>query len=296
MVLACVNPWPAATQEPPEAPPALIAASIAVPAAGDHRLAGWTVVAGSYAVMAGYSYYSWYQEDKQRDFYVSDDGWFGKNTYAGGADKLGHCFSSYVITRAGYDVLSWAGLPRNEALTASLALDALFFAAIEIKDGKTENLGFSWGDVAANLCGNLLAAAFVLHPPLDRSLDFRLEYYPSREYLDAVSRTGTIDAVEDYTGMTFGLWYHLSELPGLKERPALAWLRFVDVGLTYGARNYRPEPDGDRPPERELSAALTLNVAAIVRALAADRAPRVAGASDWVFEYFTIPKTTLEVR
>jgi len=77
---------------------------VAIPANKDHLWTGWTLVAGSYAVMGVYSYYSWYQEGEQRDFYVADDGWFGKNTYAGGEDKVGHCFSSYVITRTGYDV------------------------------------------------------------------------------------------------------------------------------------------------------------------------------------------------
>lgn len=268
---------------------------VAIPAATDRFWTGWTLMAGSYAVMGAYTYYSWYQAEDPVAFSVTNDGWFGKDTYAGGADKLGHFFANYVITRTGYEVLTWSGLSRDKALASSLALDALFFTAIEIKDGLTENLGFSWGDIAANLCGNLLAAAFVFNPALDRSLDFRLEYSPSREYLDAIEESGTVNAVEDYTGMTYGLWYHLGEVPGLKKVPALSWLRFVDIGVTYGTRYYRPHPSDDRPPRQELAAGLTLNVAAIVRALADAHAPRVAGASDWIFEYFTVPGTVLEV-
>ena len=296
IVLVCGHSWPAWPQDQSTAARDPLSGTGVAMAKDDHLLAASALVGGSYVLMGAYTYYSWYQEEEPVDFFVANDGWFGQDTYAGGADKLGHCFANYVITRAGYDVLSWAGLSRNTALTTSLALDALFFTAIEIKDGKTENLGFSWGDIAANLCGNLLATAFVLHPPLDRHLDFRLEYYPSREYTDAVAETGTINAAEDYTGMTYGLWYHLGELPGLKERPLIAWLRFVDVGLTYGTRYYRPEPYDDRPPERVLSVALTIDVAAIVRALAGGRAPAVVGVSDWLFEYFTIPGTTLELR
>lgn len=294
--MICSYPWPAFPQEEPTAPPDPAVRPLIFTSAEERRTAGWALVVGSYAVMGAYSYYSWYQQEQQRDFYVADDGWFEKESYAGGADKAGHCFANYVISRAGYDILTWAGLPRNPALTAAIGLDTLFFTAIEIKDGKTENLGFSWSDIVANLCGNLLAAAFVLNPALDRSLDFRLEYYPSREYLAAVGREGTINAVEDYTGMTFGLWYHLGELPGLAGRPALAWLRFVDVGVTFGTRNYRPVPSEPRAREQEFSAALTLDVAAIVRSLAGDRAPRAVRASDWLFEYFTIPGTTLEPR
>lgn len=294
-LLAGAHAWPAAAQEQPAAPPDPPVEAAAT--ADTARLwTGWTLVAGSYVATGAYGYYTWYQNGNRRDFYFNNDGWFGADTYAGGADKTGHCFSNYVLTRAGFDVLTWAGLSRNNALAASIALDVLLYSAIEIKDGQTANLGFSWSDIVADLCGNLLAAAFVLNPALDRSLDFRLEYYPSREYLDSVEDTGTLNAVEDYTGMTFGLWYHLSEIPGLRKQPALSWLRFFDIGVTYGTRYYRPHPDDDSEPRQELSAALTLNVAAIVRALAAGRAPRVAGASNWVFEYFTIPGTTLEVR
>lgn len=296
VLVDCSRARPAWTQDPPLTH---VDSSVETGVARekqDHLLAGSAVVGGSYVLMGAYAYYSWYLTEDQVGFFVTDDGWFGKDTYAGGTDKIGHSFANYVITRTGYDVLSWAGLSRNKALATSIGLDALFFTAIEIKDGYTSNLGFSWGDIVSNLFGNLLAAAFVLHPSLDRSFDFRLEYYPSEEYIAAAKDSGTVNAVEDYTGMTYGLWYHLGEVPGLSKLPVLAWLRFLDVGVTYGSRYYRPRPSDGRPPEQELSVALTLDVAAIVRALAGDRAPGVVRTSDWVFEYFTIPKTTLKAR
>lgn len=294
--LLCLLPDPALTQgleagAGPEAPLFLEA-----PAETDRRMLGWSLVGGSYATMGAYAFYSWYDSEAPRSFFFHDEGWFGGDTYAGGADKVGHFFSSYVITRAGYDVLAWAGVPRDRALSASIALDALFFTAIEVKDGFTEKLGFSWGDFAANFCGSLLAAAFVRHPSLDRALDVRLQYYPSREYLDTVNREGSINAVEDYTGMTFGLWYHLGEIPGLERRAGLAWLRYFDVGVTYGSRYYRPRPAQYREPERQFSAALGLNLGQVARSLAGGRLPGVVKATDWVFEYFTVPGTTLSVR
>lgn len=293
--LLCLGPRPALSlgQDAP-AQDATAAGSPAQPAG--HTSLGWTVVGGSYAVMGAYAFYSWYDKEDPRSFYFRDEGWFGRDTYAGGADKLGHLFANYVITRAGHDVLAWAGVPRDRALTASLALDALFFTAIEIKDGCTNHLGFSWGDIAANLGGNLLAVAFTRYPSLDRSLDLRLQYDPSEEYLDAARREGSVNAVEDYTGMTFGLWCHLGELPGVRGRPALAWLRFLDAGVTYGTRYYRPRPAEPREPERELGAALGLNLAEISRALAGGRLPAVVQATDWAFEYFTLPGTTLGTR
>lgn len=275
------------------APPELAAAASPAPAVTDHRVLGWTLVGGSYAVMGAYSYYSWYNNAKPSDFYFHDEGWFGADTYAGGADKLGHVYANYVITRTGYDVLAWAGVPRDRALAASLALDAAFFTAIEIKDGFTDGLGFSWGDIASNLAGNLLAVAFERLPALDAAIDLRLQYYPSQEYLDAVGSKGTINAVEDYTGMTFGLWYHLGAIPGLQRHPGLTWLRFLDVGVTYGSRYYRPLPAEPRTPERELGAALGLNLAEVSRSLARGRHPDLVRATDWAFEYFTLPGTTL---
>ena len=296
MVMVGSRPGAAWTQDQPTTLPDQLVKPAPIPAKEDHLWTGWTLVAGSYAAIGGYGYYSWSQEEDHRDFFFKSDGWFGKDTYAGGADKVGHCFSNYLLTRSGYDILSWAGLSRDHALTASVALAALLYTAIEIKDGRTKHLGFSWNDIVADVCGNLLATALVLNPSLDRALDFRLEYYPTREYLDAVNDTGTLNPVEDYSGMTFGLWYHLSEVPGLKKVPVVSWLRFVDLGVTYGTRNYRPDPYDNGAPRQELSAALTLNIAAIVRALAGDHAHPIVSASNWIFEYFTIPGTTLKVR
>lgn len=255
---------------------------------------GWTAVAGGYVVMEAYAFLTWYDNDQQRSFFVTDEGWFARDSYAGGADKLGHGYSSYVITRTGAGLLRWAGLTRGEALATSAVLDTLFFTSIEVKDGMTANLGFSWGDVAANTAGALLAVAFELNPALDRALDLRLEYYPSREYLDAVDREGTLNAVEDYTGMTFGLWYHLGELPAVRSRPGLRWLRFVDVGVTYRARNYRPVPDEPRPTEREFGVGISVNAAELFNALAGR--PGGTTATNWFFEYFTIPGTALTTR
>lgn len=282
------HPAPARGQQAP--PPTAVAGP---GSDGDHRLLGWSAVGGGYAVMGAYAFYSWYDSEDPRGFYFRDEGWFGRDTYAGGADKVGHLYASYVIARAGSDLLAWSGVPRDRALAASLALDALFFTAIEIKDGCTDQLGFSWGDIAANLGGELLAVAFARSPSLDRALDLRLEYYPSREYLDAVRSEGSVNAVEDYTGMTFGLWCHLGEIPGVRGRPALSWLRFLDVGVTYGSRYYRPRPDEPRAPERELAAALGLNFAEVARALAGGRAPAFVRTTDQIFEYFTVPGTSL---
>jgi hypothetical protein len=177
-----------------------------------------------------------------------------------------------------------------------------FFGAIEVKDGYHEGFGFSYQDITANLTGNALAILLMGFPALDRALDVRIEYLPTRQFIDDLIDNGGVDAAEDYTGQAFLLAYHLGSIGPLHRTRYLGWTRYVDVVMGYQARNYKPEPDDPvaNPREQELYFGFTLDMQALFGDLR-KKVPRGSAWGPWVggargvFEFVQLPYTTLDV-
>ena len=111
-------------------------------------------------------------------FKTTSEGWFDADTGYGGADKLGHFYTGYVvgdIFSHAYD--SW-GFDRRKSSIFSFLSSVLCTTLGEIADGFSD-YGLSHEDIIANISG--AAASYVLHenPWLSDRIDLRLEYKPS---------------------------------------------------------------------------------------------------------------------
>lgn len=248
-----------------------IAASLEVTPPRDHKLAAALTLGGMYAAFTTWTYFAWYRKHKPlAEFEVGGDGWFGSRTYAGGADKLGHAWATMSLARAGTELLhQWGGYSKLTSTIVATALSELLFLGVEVKDGFYYELSIS--DAVGDTVGAALAAAFSLSPRLDEMFDFRVQYWPSREYRRQLDG-GNVNIAEDYTGETYVLAYHLGSIHALRDTRWGVWSRFVDVAIGYGTRGYKPDPPGDEPdyPRRqELSVGVSLNL---------------QGLSDWLFE------------
>ena len=190
----------------------------------DHRLAATLTLAGFYAGFVTWSYFAWYRDADSQDFkwggdgnwrLWDDKGWFGPKTYAGGADKLGHAWATMALARGGTELLhQWGGYSKlTSSLIAASLSEALFFG-VEIKDGY--HYEFSFGDLAFNTSGALLAVLLSNAPRVDALLDFRVEYWPSRAYRRQFEG-GNINIAEDYSGRTYLLAMHLGGIPALRD-------------------------------------------------------------------------------
>lgn len=255
-----------------------------------------------YGGLYGWTYLAWYRRNPESEgFFVLDEGWFGPRTYAGGADKLGHFWSNYALTRGVSGLLEWGGYPRRTALPAALGLTAGFFAVNEIKDGYHKNYGFSWGDVLFNLAGNATAVLLELNPGLDEMFDIRLQYWPSRGYLEEVGGKNPFNAPEDYSGQAYLLAFHLASLESVRRSRSFGWLEYVDLTLGYRALNFLPETDA--PRRQRLYAGVSLNLQRVVERFlmppgaAREPASVSSGARflHFVTEIYAPPNTTLEV-
>lgn len=216
---------------------------------GDHRkLASALTLGGIYAGFVTWTYFAWYRRDTH-PFRAGGDGLFGANTYAGGADKLGHAWATLGLGRWGVEMLSqWGGYDRTTSALVGMGLSELLFLGVEIKDGFAYQ--FSYGDFAFNTAGALLGFAQSIWPAVDRAIDFRVQYFPSAAYRARFQANGDVDWAEDYSGQTYYLTYHLSELPGVERNRHVALAsKFVDVWLGFQTRGYKPDPLHKITPE-----------------------------------------------
>jgi hypothetical protein len=203
---------------------------------------------------------AWWTEDAANEHIVfRDEGAFGFETYAGGADKLGHFYANYALLRVDASLLEWGGFSRKTSVALASLFTTALFTAIEIKDGYQQNYGFSWGDVAANLSGEATAVAFQLLPELDAALSLKLAYFPSRDYL-ASSGKEALNVAEDYSGQTYLVAFHFAALGELTRSSAGRPLRYLDVFFGYGTRGFKPAPAAPEPVRQLVSAGFSLNL------------------------------------
>jgi hypothetical protein len=259
------------------------------------------IVGGLYGALYGYTYLAWYRQGASSEtLQFRDEGWFGSHTYAGGADKIGHVWANYAVTRGVSGILEWGGYSKRTSLITATGLAIGFFVLAEIKDGYKPKYGFSWNDVVSNVAGNSLGVAMELWPALDERFDFRIEYWPSEYFIREMKSQGPFDSAEDYTGQRFLVSYHLASIDRLRESRCLGWTEWLDVTLGYQALHYLPAADPNDPVQR-LFAGVSLNLQhALDRGLMPE--PRTgqrpgAGLRALRFgtEVIAVPYTTLDV-
>lgn len=251
------------------------------------------LAAGSIAAFHGayltWQYFAWYRKGSE-DFHFEGDGpsTFSPSAFAGGVDKLGHTWGNYVMTRGTTAVLVAGGWPRVPSSLVAFGLTEVAYLLIEIQDGMAP-YGFGKTDLAANLIGGGLAVLLDNVPAVDRLFDFRLEYWPSRQYRRQL-RDGNVDGAQDYTGQSYLVALHLGALPGLASRDWGYWSRFIDVAVGFEAKHYYPGP-ADFAPRQTLYAGLAVNMQGVLSALLPDSKGRRIGRG--LFEAYSLPYTTL---
>src|SRR5690242_10266221 len=109
-----VGPAPATTGTD-TAPPALTLSPMQLERAQPsdppgHELGSLIGLGSVYAGMTIWSYFAWYYDKPALpEFKVGGDGYFGEDTYAGGADKLGHLWANLALSRGTTELLRWGG-------------------------------------------------------------------------------------------------------------------------------------------------------------------------------------------
>jgi hypothetical protein len=129
----------------------------------------WTASAVAAGVMQGMGaplQYGW------EAWNVTDEGWFGRDAYAGGSDKVSHFIISSGVSRLLYEAYTHLGHTENQSFT--LAVSAAFMSGVmvEVMDAFSV-YGFSFQDLTADALG-VTAGALINRHNLQDLLGLRI--------------------------------------------------------------------------------------------------------------------------
>ena len=219
--------------------------------------------------LIGYGFAAW--DWGTSSFSTTSEGWFASDTTYGGADKLGHAFTGYLVS----DLAAWQyrrwGYDDAEAARWGACSSIAFTTLMEIGDGISAAHGFSYEDLIMNCIGAGFSWLRQEFRGVAQLIDFRTEYFPSEQIIDGQE----FDITTDYEGMRHLLAFTCAGIPACQS----TWLRFLEVQVGYYTRGY---DDADEQDRRHLYAAVGLNVGEVAAAL-------------WrrttFFDYYQVPYT-----
>jgi hypothetical protein len=229
-------------------------------------------------------------------FRLSHEGWFGQNTYAGGADKAAHLFSHYLLMRALYNIYNYTedGAPSKWAYSAGLT--TLLALGIELGDGFCKKQeGFSAGDLTMGLLGIGIASLLELFPAADAFLGLSAEYYPTKYFRTHPQRL--IWFMDDYSGWRFmaniklaGFRYVGVNVP--------EFMRYIMIDVGYHTHDYTRfdyryaeigRAFGGRFMKREIFIGVSVNLAEVIKDFFTDKESLECRALQQPFKYLHVP-------
>lgn len=182
------------------------------------------MVAGIGAIGLG----SWNWGDSS--FRMNSEGWFGMDTGSGGTDKLGHMYSSYVISeflRARL-IHNVEAVPRKRAARDAALFSMALMTFVEAFDGVSGDHGFSYEDMVVNSLGVGFSYLRGIYPKLEQKVDLRWQYWPSE-------RSSGFHPIADYEGQKFLVALKPSGFNRFKETP----LKYIELHMGYFARGFQ---------------------------------------------------------
>ena len=190
-------------------------------------------IAGSAVVWAA-SYLAldkaWYADQPRSAFHFFDDSkeWLQ-------ADKGGHIWSTYQMSRLTTEMWKWTGMKKKNAVVAGAASGIAYQSIIEIQDAYSTEWGFSWSDMLANVVG---ASAFASQELIwnEQRIQVKLSYqsidYPTelRERRNELFGASLAERIlKEYNAHTFWLSTNLHSFTGGKLP------KWLNVALGYHA-------------------------------------------------------------
>jgi hypothetical protein len=217
-------------------------------------------------------------------FSLNDEGFFGMDTGSGGADKLGHLYSAYLI-----DEYLTSSLYEKSGDRQYAAYNAALFSwglmmFVELFDGYSSDHGFSYEDVIMNTTGIVISYLRNTIPQLNDKLDLRIEYHPSKGMKG-------FHPITDYSGLRYSAALRLSGFDKLKDTS----MKYFELQLGYHARGFKKE-DAPYFDKRlaDVYVGLGLNLSELLFKPAKKYwQSKVIDYSDTILRYYQLPGTYL---
>lgn len=180
---------------------------------------------------------AWYSEERTGFHFFNDNHEWKQ------ADKAGHFWAAFQQSRAGIDLLRWAGMDNRKAILYGGLVGVALLTPIEVFDGYQKNYGASVGDLMANTAGS---AAVVAQELAWREVRIMAKYsFHTTRYArvrpEVLGGSFAEQALKDYNGQT----YWLSVDMGAFLKKESTYPRWLNLAVGYGAEEivFNHEPD-----------------------------------------------------
>jgi hypothetical protein len=161
----------------------------------------------------------WYAKQQEGNFK-----WFDDSGEWMQMDKLGHFFSSYIISRVCLTLLLWSGVAKNRAIIFGGLSGLLLLSPVEIMDGFSKGYGASYFDIIANACGSifiLIQYKWIGKLAIYNKFSFNFTSFAALRP-NLLGSNAAENFMKDYNGQTY--WF---SFPMYK----ISWLRMVPKWL-----------------------------------------------------------------
>lgn len=237
----------------------------------------------SFGVVAGSAYNSFWDGPDQK-FHFTNEGFFGQNTYAGGADKASHFVDYYIVAKLLTGVYQELNQPVDGARLLGAGISALAGLVTELGDGRGR-YGFSYEDFVLDALGAATSLG-IAHYRLGDLIGFRAGIVPRPE-VDCCPYGGF---GKDYTEEIYA---GDLKIAGLGQRahfnPGPA--RFLLFSVTYASKGYPYSNPVVR--ERQIGLEVGLNFCEIMRAIGVPERTWWGKILYFAFDVIRIPYTQI---
>ncbi|MDH5734480.1 MAG: YfiM family protein [Gammaproteobacteria bacterium] len=183
-----------------------------------------------------------------RSPHSQSEGWFGNDTDDGGADKLGHLYTSYVTSHGFSSLFSYWCFNKHDAAFYGALSSFSVWGYMELGDSFSD-YGFSKEDLWMNALGSVLGYYLYENENLASKIDMRWEY--------GLHPTGT-DFTTDYENSKYLIALKLSGF----EKTSGGFSKYLELQLGYYARGFY---DPAVTNERNLYFGIGINLSELFR-------------------------------
>jgi len=202
---------------------------------------------------------TWWRNENTERFHTTNEGWLGRDTYAGGADKVSHLFGGYLVSHE--LAIGFERIGNSPARSRALATGLTSLAGVLVEAGDGFSVyGFAWQDAVANVAGASLASAITAARADDLvGLRYGLVHAKIPPPDGRAAAYGS-----DYSREIYSLDFKLSGLFRRMNADA-GPARFLVFSANYGSKGYRFSPAERR--ERNVGFDFGLNMVELLSAV-----------------------------
>ena len=204
---------------------------------------------------------------------AGDEGWFGADTKYGGVDKVGHMYSTYLLSLGFSSLFEYWGMSEEKSFTYGPLTSWIFHGMMEVGDSFSESQGFSYEDMVMNTLGAGFYYVREKYPAVKETVDFRLEYIPDL--------SSDIDLFTQYNSMKYLMALKFSGFESMEDTP----LKYFELQVGYYTRGYQ-EHDAYSTKERVVYVGIGVNASEVLKALGWTKTSEV-------LHYYQLPYTSI---